>query len=61
MTWNRLWWVFLTLITEAVSPAALLPLPEVYTPTGDTFSMNFRNCGADAVQMRSRCGVEADA
>ena len=30
-------------ITEAVSPAALLPFPEVYTPMGATFSMNFKN------------------
>lgn len=29
-----------SLMTEAVRPAALLPLPEVYTPIGDTFSTN---------------------
>ena len=29
-----------SLMTEAVSPAALLPLPDVYTPMGDTFSTN---------------------
>lgn len=30
-----------SLITEAVRPAALDPLPEVYTPMGATFSTNF--------------------
>lgn len=29
--------------TEAVSPAAELPLPDVYTPTGATRSANLRN------------------
>ena len=30
-----------SLMTDAVSPAALLPLPDVYTPIGATFSTNF--------------------
>lgn len=32
-----------SLITDAVKPAALLPLPDVYTPMGDTFSTNFNS------------------
>lgn len=31
-------------MTEAVNPAALLPLPEVYTAIGATFSTNLSNC-----------------
>lgn len=31
-------------MTEAVRPAALEPLPEVYTPMGATFSTNFNSC-----------------
>lgn len=30
-----------SLITDAVKPAAELPLPEVYKPIGATFSTNF--------------------
>lgn len=33
-----------SLITDAVKPAALDPLPEVYTAIGETFSTNFNNC-----------------
>ena len=32
-----------SLMTDAVNPAALLPLPDVYTPIGETFSTNFRS------------------
>lgn len=31
-------------ITDAVKPAAELPLPEVYTAIGATLSTNFNNC-----------------
>lgn len=31
-------------MTEAVRPAALEPLPEVYTPIGATFSTNLSSC-----------------
>jgi len=34
---------FMSLTTLAVSPAALLPLPLVYTDTGATRSTNLRN------------------
>lgn len=30
-------------MTDAVNPAAELPLPEVYTAIGATFSTNFNN------------------
>ena len=32
-----------SLMTDAVNPAALLPLPDVYTPIGETFSTNFNS------------------
>ena len=32
-----------SLMTDAVNPAALLPLPDVYTPMGETFSTNFKS------------------
>ena len=32
-----------SLMTDAVNPAALLPLPDVYTPMGETFSTNFNS------------------
>jgi hypothetical protein len=35
--------VLLSLITEAVRPAADEPFPEVYTATGAVFSTNLRN------------------
>jgi hypothetical protein len=35
---------FACFTTEAVKPAAELPLPLVYTPTGATRSTNLRNC-----------------
>lgn len=33
-----------SLVTDAVRPAAELPLPEVYTAMGATLSTNFSNC-----------------
>lgn len=33
-----------SLDTDAVRPAAELPLPDVYTPIGATVSTNFNNC-----------------
>jgi len=33
-------------MTDAVSPAAEEPFPEVYTAIGAVFSTNFRNCTA---------------
>lgn len=52
--------VLLSRMTEAVSPAADEPLPEVYTATGAVFSTNLRNYTQKSIKLAFQFSVNPD-